>query len=108
MADRRKDRRKLKRRINRARKQAAFGNIVMDCRQHPGKVVKCSSGYGYGRGYVDIYNDDCEIQSLLDGTMSCCSLFNCGPPKLNPGGVKALIQWRIDNSLDKPKEESIP
>lgn len=85
------DRRKKKRRINRARKQAAFGNIVMDCRGHPGKVVECSSGYGYGKGYIDMYDDDCMIQSLFDGTISSCSLYHCGPPKLNKKEIALLL-----------------
>ena len=96
-----KDRRKLKRRINRARKHAAYGNIVMDCRGHPGKVIDQSLGYGYGKGYVDMYDDSCEIKSLIDGSVSSCSLFNCGPPKLKPAEIdeaKRRQQCAISNA----------
>jgi hypothetical protein len=86
-----KDRRKLKRRINWARKQAAFGNIVQDCRGHPGKVITCSGGAGYGKGYIDMYDDSCEIKSLFDGSVSSCSLFNCVPQKLRSEEIDLLL-----------------
>jgi hypothetical protein len=90
--NRRIDRRKKKRRINWARKQAAFGNIVRDCRGHPGRVIVCSSGYGYGKGYVDMYDDDCEIKSLFDDTVSSCSLYHCVPHKLTDKEVNVLLE----------------
>ena len=100
--NRRTDRRKKKRRINWARKQAAFGNIVCDCRGHPGKVVRCSSGYGYGKGYVDMYDDDCDIKSLFDGTESSCSLFHCVPHKVGPAEIERLLARLVETTGIEP------
>ena len=81
-----RDKRKVKRRSNRRRKRLRVGSYSIDCRGHPGIIIR------KGICDADRFGDDVDIESLVDGTVGSCSIMHCVPETITKQQAEAMAE----------------